>query len=157
MENWLTKKNILLCSSLYVLALIALYASHFDCYQATWCNGSLGDFMGGTILSLSPLAVIFLFSLLTYRMRDDIFAYWVTFTKWYFPVWIFCSFFFFTTHGHGGGFGGLIDKWLEAIFAWGLFSLYPLVSIILITRKWFALREKDLKKLHKHEAKHHHT
>lgn len=135
MKNILTKKNVLWGSSLYVFFLSVLYVSGFDCYQNSWCHGTLGDLISRIIFALLPLIGIFFFSLLTYRMKDEVFLYWITFTKWYMPAWIFSSFFLLNSRSYGGGFGSFIDNWLRGVLVLGLLCAYLLVSIILIIKK----------------------
>lgn len=78
------KKNILISSGivtgcivlLNMVGIFKICADNYDCAAA----------IAQIVLVLYSLPVIFLLSLLTYKMRDEIFAAWFSFAKWWVPL-----------------------------------------------------------------------
>lgn len=85
MENWVTKKNILRVASVVVvfLALVLIFLpSPYRCgvYE------NICDSFGNTFLVLIVFLPLFLFSLITYRMREEVFLAWWMFTRLWVPL-----------------------------------------------------------------------
>lgn len=81
---------------------------------------------------LFPL--ILLFSLLTYKMREEVFRSWLHFAYWWVPLSIILT--LITPDGSGGwGIPNVIDRGFVAfIFA----ALFTIISLIVIAWKYFA-------------------
>jgi hypothetical protein len=84
MKNWVTKKNILAISSTFSLVLFLAGTIQGTCdYDARgfcwryWIE--IGN-ISVTLLIFFPLS---LFSLITYRMRNEVFETWVKFALWW--------------------------------------------------------------------------
>lgn len=132
-----TKKNVFL-SSLVVLTLgyLAVYAPEF-CYST---------YEGGIpVICLEDIGFIFFYcafsvlviSILTYKIRDEVFRAWVTFAKWGVPLQIVLALIFPIS---GGGYLISIDKQFVAII---LSCLFTLISLLLIIWKYFSSRNKS--------------
>lgn len=89
MKNLLTKKNILILSlSGTILVVLFGMLGMESCYRNTTCK-MFRDWLSFESFSSSILFLpLFLFSLITYRMRDEIFETWVKFTLWWSGVTI---------------------------------------------------------------------
>ncbi len=95
------------------------------------------DFISPIETMLFPLLPVFLFSLITYKMRDEVFQTWIKFTKWFIPLSMFLI--LITPTANGGYFVSLWDNQMTAIFT---SFLYTLLSLILIIYKSIKLRGK---------------
>lgn len=91
----------------------------------------------GPFVFLFP--IIFLFSLITYKMREEVFCAWFNFTKWWIPISIFLT--LITPGSSGGGFGipSIFDK---EFLAFILSALFFIISLVIIVRKSLKLRGK---------------
>jgi len=87
----MTKKNILLISSVYIVFLIAVFLFGGKCYDNQWCHVNLNDILNSTATLFLPFLPLFLFSLITYKMRDEVFTTWVNFAKWWVPLTVFLT------------------------------------------------------------------
>jgi len=99
MKNLLTKKNITITSVIMAAILLVwgsignvklceigtfghwLFVTSLDwgCVDTLWNTGIL----------LIPVFPVALFSLVTYKMREEIFTAWINFAKWWIPLTIF--------------------------------------------------------------------
>ncbi len=85
---------------------------------------------------LGIFPVVFLFSLITYKMRDEIFTAWKHFSLWFIPISILII---MNTSSHSGGWGvgfGNEQELLAIFFP----ILYPIISIVVILRARARLR-----------------
>lgn len=91
----------------------------------------------GSFLFLFPF--VFFFSLITYKMREEVFRAWFNFTKWWVPISIFLI--LITPGSSGGGFGipSVFDK---GFLAFILSALFFIISLVIITRKSLRFRGK---------------
>ena len=87
-------------------------------------------------LSLFIFPISFLFSLITYKMRDEVSRAWIGFAKWWVPAQILLV--LLTPESSGGFFVSLVDKQLVAIL---LSALFVIISLLLIIYKWFSSRK----------------
>lgn len=87
MQKWLTKKNVLGGAFIgSILFFLFIYSQDNGlCGQYAWDCGHSFDLVGLMFLVFLPL---FLISLLTYKLRDEIFSAWFTFVKWWVPLTI---------------------------------------------------------------------
>lgn len=81
---------------------------------------------------------VFLFSLITYFLREEIFRSWIKFTYVWVPLSMFLVF-IIPGGGGNGAFPSLIDKQLVAILMSGLFSIISLIIVIwgIVKFYWF--------------------
>lgn len=130
----MTKKQVLLLGALSALAIVAL-ALVDDKYDSVCRNynnssGYTIKYCETIISLLLPFTITIPFSLITYKMRDEIFHTWMRFTYWWVPISVFLI--LITPESHGGGFGpslsfGKIDA--AAIFA-TLYFIFSSVTIL---------------------------
>ncbi|MHB1163296.1 MAG: hypothetical protein ACYCZZ_02105 [Minisyncoccota bacterium] len=90
------------------------------------------------LLLVTPF--LLLFSLLTYRMKDEVFRTWLHFAYWWVPILIAVTYFssinFGTRTGGAYGFGG-VGQWLLLELLYGIFIF---VSLLIIVWKYLATR-----------------
>ena len=139
MQNLLTKKSILISGLLgtIVIAIVVFLAMSDFCYN----NGACMNFFRTVhpwdfvdyILFTPPL---FLLSLITYKMREEVFAAWMKFTQWWIPLTFIAV---LLTPRDSGGFISVAYKEVLSFFCAVLFLI---ISLILITYKSYKLRGK---------------
>ncbi|MCX6735762.1 MAG: hypothetical protein NTZ13_01640 [Candidatus Parcubacteria bacterium] len=77
----------------------------------------------------APLAPVFLFSLITYPLREETFRSWLHFAKWWVPMSVLLV--LITPDGQGGGYmPSLIDKQVVAFLTSAIFTLISLIIVI---------------------------
>jgi hypothetical protein len=134
MKNTMMKKIILflgIAGQGIAFLVDYLYKNHL------FISGDVFDLVLPTLFVLSlPLL---LFSLITYKMREEVFRAWFNFAKWWVPISIFLT--LITPGGSGGGFGipSVFDQEFAAFI---LAALFFIISIIIIVREWLKLRGK---------------
>lgn len=135
MKSWVTKKNISVFSgSVTLITFLATEELRF-CYfiGLQECPIPLND--SGESL-LFPFLFVFFFSLLTYPMKDEVFAVWWRFTRWFVPVIIIIS--FLLNGGGGGGLGisGAVSGAFNFLVICIFYLIFILVSLIKIIREY---------------------
>ena len=106
------------------LILTLFYIGSNSCYLNPFCNDTF------LILFLIP-PTLFLLSLITYRMKDEVFQAWWRFARWWVPVIIAVTL-FVQNAGGGGGWGmngGAFDAFFIGIF-YVIFIITSLVKIM---------------------------
>lgn len=111
------------------------------CSSSSWCWDYISTVNFFAVLSLPAIPVL-PFLLLTYKMRDEVFECWRNFSLWSLPILFFFLFLMAGGGSYGYGIGGVVDRWLKGIILSALAILYFATSIVLIARKWLALRGK---------------
>lgn len=138
MKNLLTKKNVFLLGlgSLTALIIFGSIMSMDMCYQNTNCHVFFVSSITRTfIFILFPFISLFLLSLLTYKMREEIFATWISFAKWWVPLSMVAI--LLTPTDDGGSFSIPLKGPLALFCAVALL----VVSLIIIAYKFFALKK----------------
>ena len=127
--NTFSKKNILIGSLLFsVLAIIlGRMSDNGNCGQLDACL-----FLAYPLLVFIP---VFVFSLLTFFQKEDVFASWRKLTSWWTVISVILVVISPTQHADLIGFDKKSSLFLLA-------CLYAITSLILIAWKWFSLREK---------------
>ena len=116
-----------------VLAFILSEPIKFHFCQNTYTFGnSVGCFDRFPEVAVSvllPFFPLFLFSLITYKLRDEVFNSWVHFVYWWIPLSIVLT--LIMPDGQGGSFGlpSLIDK---GVVAFLVSAIFVIVSIGII-------------------------
>jgi hypothetical protein len=139
MNKLLTKKNVFFLGlgSLSILVIFASLMSMDMCYQNRSCHEFFVSLITRTfILILFPFISIFSLSLITYKMRDEIFAAWISFAVWWVPISILAI--LLTPTDDGGSFSIPLKGPLAFFCAAALF----VISLILITYKHFTLKKR---------------
>lgn len=84
------------------------------------------------ILFLSSLP----FSVITYRMKDQVFVSWFKFARWYVPLLVIAYFVFPTSISGGLGIGSGITEGFNTLVLILLFSIFAITSIVKIVRAY---------------------
>lgn len=133
MKTLTTKKNVLLISFFGILFIWLLFIlDTHACYINEICK-NIRHFLNQDIFAVIFVApVIFLLSLITYRMKEEVFRAWWNFAFWFAPIIIVFQYIFMNSGG-----GGYIGNNDFAIFFTSLFYIaFILVSIIKIVRAY---------------------
>ncbi|MBI2439453.1 MAG: hypothetical protein HYV45_02545 [Candidatus Moranbacteria bacterium] len=127
------KKSVLFISFAYIVYSIILVLVSINCQSHTdWCNIREDDPFGRVIFVFMPLFPVFLLSLLTYKMKDEVFQAWFRFSLWFVPIIIVFQYIFMNSGG-----GGYIGNNDFAIFFTSIFYIiFILVSLIKIIRAY---------------------
>lgn len=128
----MTKKSVLLLGTISgaLLIFFAYIQSGDVCYSRVWCNKlweSINLF-GEILFVFIP---VLLFSLITYKMRDEVFQAWWRFARWFVPVIIVVTFLFNTSHQQSG-FGGVAQGAFEFFILAILYTIFIVISTIRI-------------------------
>ena len=134
-------KNIYSSSLSYFIFLVGLVFFGGSCYENSWCHTYINSLLNLLPALFLPMAPIFIFSLITYKMRDEVFDAWRKFSVWFFLVWFILALFMFSG-GSGGGLGGVVDAWLKSILFGALLILYFIISTTLIIKKRAQFKKK---------------
>ena len=132
-----TKKNVLIISGLIgggLLLLEPIKTSTICGVGSTTCIDTV--FFIAMLLFVFPFVLFF--SLITYKMRDEVSRAWIRFATWWVPLQILLV--ALTPESSGGYFVVILDKQFVAIILSGLFTL---ISLLLIAYR--ALRSAPTK------------
>jgi cytochrome bd-type quinol oxidase subunit 2 len=138
MKKLLTKKNILVTSGiitgcivlLNVVGVFKICADNYDCAEA----------IAQIVLVLYSLPVVFLLSLVTYKMRDEIFAAWISFAVCWIPLSMLAI--LLTPADDGGSFSIPLKGPLALFCAVALL----VISLVIIIYKHFTLKKGGMGK-----------
>jgi hypothetical protein len=138
----MTKKNILLLSFVgaSVYGILFLYSDSL--YDYCFAGGRCLEFWNSLKIIgpiIFPFPAVFLFSLITYFMREETFRSWLHFVYWWVPLSIFLT--LITTESGGGGFGPQMS-WGKEDTAFVFSALFAVISLILIIVKSWKLKGK---------------
>ena len=144
MNNVLTKKNVLKISISYLLFLLVsiVFAWVVSCPMGRLCNNTISSLLGNLIVAFSPLLLVSPFSLITYKMRDEVFEYWRNFSIWSIPALVLVTFLLSGGGGGGIGIGGAVGGWFAMTLIGTLIVIYLVTSVILIVKKHSELKGK---------------
>ena len=130
------KKNVLRISSLYFLYFTGLLVSDFLCH-ASWCRVRDDDFLGWVFFLFMSLLPVFFLSLITYKMREEVFQAWWRVAVWFVPIIIVATYLMNSGHQQSG-FGGVAQDsfyFVILIALYGIFIITSLVRIVLAHRR----------------------
>jgi hypothetical protein len=134
-----TKKNVLFVGIFGVLFIGFLFIldSHV-CYINETCKTVRRAFNQDifTIIFITP--PLFLLSLITYRLKEEVFRAWWNFARWFVPVVIVASFFLNGAGGGGLGISGAVSgafNFLVLCIFYAVFILVSLIRIVLAYRR----------------------
>jgi hypothetical protein len=126
----MTKKNILIFSA--VISTILLIANFIGnvriCTKGGVENYSCLDMLSSIEVIFLPIFAILVFSLITYKMRDEVFRLWLRFVYWWIPFSMFLT--LITPNANGGYFVSLWDNEMTAIFSSFIFVIVSTILII---------------------------
>jgi len=129
--NWFTKKKIIVIGFLGVLVFFLGYfvdiSIHKDvCYMGEFC----GDVSELLTIYFLPFILIFVFSILTYKLKESVFNSWRNFSMWVIPISLIIIT-FLPTRTHGLDFVPVTKR--SIIFL--LTILYSIISLVLVIYK----------------------
>ena len=136
----MSKKVVLIISGigLILFVLSILFLTNNMCSPDVWVQCRQIDESIDLISTLLLFTIpMFLFSLVTYLLREEIFRTWIRFTLWWVPLSFVII--LFSSSRQSANIVGLSD---QAIFGTLAFGLYVLISLIIIAWKYSATRRK---------------
>lgn len=81
--------------------------------------------------------LFFLFSLITYKMRDEVFRAWWGFARWWAPVIIVVTLLLENAGGGGGiGISGAVSSAFDILILGVLYAVLVIVSLVQIIRAY---------------------
>lgn len=83
--------------------------------------------------------IIFLFSLITYFLKDEIFKPWIKFTYWWLPLSIIFT--LITPGGSGSFFVNIWDKEMTVIFMSALYVVVSTIMLIINIIRFYLLKK----------------
>lgn len=128
MKKYVTKKNVLYVSSVYLVYFLALFLLDFGC-DSSWCRIHDDDFFGVTLYSLAPLFPVFIFSLITYRMPKAVFDHWMQFAIWATPLVMFLTYLINGGGNNGLGVEGVIGGAFDMLLLMIIYGSYIGISV----------------------------
>ncbi len=135
------KRNVLKISSVYIVYLIILLLISTNCHS-DWCNIQEDDVFGLILFFFAPLIPVFIFSLITYRMKNEVFRSWWNFARWWAPVIIVVTLLLENANKGGGmGIGGAVSGGFDIFVISIFYIILVITSLIKITRAHFRTRE----------------
>ncbi|MDO8520891.1 MAG: hypothetical protein Q7S52_02135 [bacterium] len=140
MKNLLTKKNVLIAGLAGVLLFImAMFPVDLGiCGENSYyCRKNLD----AAELLLIPFVVFVFFSLITYKMRNEVFEHWIKFAIWGVPALIILTYLILGGASHGGlGIGSSYGSSFDALLSILLYGSFCGISIYRIISKYNQLK-----------------
>lgn len=141
-------KKVIIVASLAVLAVLFVVNNPvmfgFCKSISAWGDGTKYCAHGGNRIEFPEyisqlgvfLSVIFIiFSLITYKMRDEVFRAWWNFARWWVPVIIVTTIMLNNASGTGGGYIGM-GKDFTFLILGILYAVLVIVSLVKIVRAY---------------------
>lgn len=123
----------------YVLMHPVLFRICFNEYTTgiyTYCSDDW-QFFAAKLFGF-PLISIFSLSIITYKMRDEMFQAWWSFAKWFVPIIIVITFFLYRNGESGGsGLSGIGSGFGEFVILVTLYALFIIISLVRICIAWY--------------------
>jgi hypothetical protein len=130
----MTNKLALKISSAYLAFFVLLIFASMIC-DSSWCEIREDGIFGTLLFTLAPLFPIFVFSLVTYKMRDQVFHAWWNFARWWAPVIVVVTLLLNNASGTGGGYIGMGQDFIFLIQGI-LYAILVIVSLVKIVRAY---------------------
>jgi hypothetical protein len=131
----MTKKSVLVVNSIAIILLLTLAytQSGTSCYSTVWCN-KLWDAINRVGEMLFIFIPVLLFSLITYKMRDEVFQAWWKFARWFVPVIMLVTL-LINSQSRGGGMGisGAISSSFNLFIIGIFYAIFVITSLVKIT------------------------
>ena len=136
---WVTKTKVFWISLVPAVGYAFLVYFHDTLYDFCIEQGRCWRFWDSLDIIapiIFPWPLVFIFSLLTYKMHEKVFRAWLHFAYWWVPLSIILT---LITPDGGGGWGipNLISREIVAITS---SSLFAIISLIIIIWKYLATR-----------------
>ncbi|MDO8521609.1 MAG: hypothetical protein Q7S52_05835 [bacterium] len=135
MKNLVTKKSVLYISLVYAVFFAGVFFVGEICHSG-WCRIRDDDFLGQLFFVLLPLLPVFVFSLITYWMREEVFRAWWNFARWFAPVIIVVTLLQNMQGGRGGGLGGVMSSGFDILVLGLFYTIFIIVSLWKIVRAY---------------------
>ena len=134
----MTKKNVLILSLIgSIVAFILLFITyHISCRTLFFtgeCYWIKIHLLNPITPLLFPIILIFFFSLITYKMREEVFRSWWRFARWFVPVIMVVTFLINSQRQGGGmGIGGAIRSSFNLFIIGIFYAIFIITSAIKI-------------------------
>ncbi len=130
------KKLAILISAVYCAYFLFIIALSSFC-DSPFCKVREDEPLGVILVVFLSLVPVFLLSLITYKLPEQVFQAWWSVARWFVPIIVVIT--FLTNYGHQqSGFGGVAQGAFSFVF---LFLLYAAFIITALTRIFFAYRK----------------
>jgi len=140
-----TKKNVFIVSGVATLFIASLFILGSDsCYASPSCRGlqesSVFDVLNDdNVMATFIFIPLFILSLITYKMRDEVFYAWWNFARWLVPVIIVATFLVNMMPSNHGFFN--MDALIYLLVLAPLYAILILVSLWKIVRTYLKLKK----------------
>ena len=134
----MTKKNVLVASTVYFIYALALVAIDATCHESL-CRIKENTLPSLVFYVLFPFAVTFLLSLVTYRMKEEVFQAWLKVAYWMVPLIILATLYVQFLPQEHGFFA--MDALAYLMVIAPLYTIFVLLSLWKIVRTY--LRTKN--------------
>lgn len=135
----MTKKSVLLIGLIGTLFVLSLFFLDTNlCYSSTSCM-EIRSFLNNDIFALIFLTPpLFILSLITYKMKEEVFRTWWNFARWWVPVIIIAT--LLLENAGGGGGWGISSGIFEFAVLWLLYIIFIVTSLVKIVRAYLRTR-----------------
>jgi hypothetical protein len=127
----MSKKNVLWISGVaggvFVLLLLALLYNFCGEYR-----GICKETFSFIVYPFSPLPLVFILSLITYKMRDEVFQAWWKFARWFVPVIMLVTF-LVNSKSRGGGVVATMSGGFDLLIIGLFYAIFVITSLVKIT------------------------
>jgi hypothetical protein len=125
----MTKKSVFsmgVVGNILLIFLVYIQSGNI-CYLRSWCNELWGsiNLLGEILFVFIP---VFLLSLITYKMREEVFRAWWNFARWFAPIIIIVTYFINSAHQQSG-FAGVAQGAFETLILIILYAVFIIVSL----------------------------
>lgn len=130
----MTKKNVLLTGLSGTILFVFLVLLGTDaCYMNTTCKSLRVALSDDSLVVTLFFPCVFIFSLITYKMKDEIYRAWLHFSYVWIPLSVILILMSSDRSGH-------LFVSAQEFLAMLLFGFYILVSSVIIAWKYFSMR-----------------
>lgn len=129
----MTKKNVLW---LGIIGIVLFFITMFPvdlgiCEKSAYDCREISDSIQ---MILGIFSFLFFFSLITYKMREEVFRVWWRFARWFVPVIMLVTFLInFQRQGGGMGISGVISSSFNLLIIGIFYAIFIVVSLAKIT------------------------
>ena len=131
-----TKKKVLITAFAYIPFFSGLFLWGGDCYDSMWCRHNVNGLLEFIAVFFASFPIIFLFSLITYKLPDLVFTRWWHFTRWFVSLSIFLVAMINSGPDRSNSSLGHIGPSEGALTFFFMMSIYIIVSTTKIIRAY---------------------
>lgn len=125
------KKIVLWFSAIYVVCFIGAFLISEVICKAKWCRIHDDDFVGLILIIFFPFIPVFLLSLITYKLREEVFRAWWNFARWFVPIIMLVTFLLNSAH-RGGGIAGAAAGGFNILILGIFYVIFVITSLVKI-------------------------